>query len=110
MKKSPNLFVKILATVMKAFRVFTSKIGQFSNAVAKKMFKTQKEVSTNEITKPGQVFRINDEGMPHRDDPTNFGRLDVKMEVVMPKKLTEEQRDLVNKLFPGGNSRGREEL
>lgn len=47
-----------------------------------------------------QVFRIENEGMPHKDDPTLFGHLFVKVEVAMPKRLSSDQKALVEKLFP----------
>lgn len=57
------------------------------------------ELSSGDVTKPYQVFKISGEGMPYRDDPTQFGDLYVKMEVEMPKKLTKQQRDLFEQAF-----------
>jgi len=50
-------------------------------------------------TQPYQVFKIANEGMPFKDDPTQFGSLFVKAEVVFPNRFTEPQKKLVNELF-----------
>ena len=68
------------------------------------------ELKYKKVTSPGEVFRVNREGMPFKDDPTQFGNLFVKMEIVMPKgELNAEKRNLVEQLFPEKGS-GRTEL
>lgn len=47
------------------------------------------------ITRPFEVKRIADEGMPHHEVPSNFGDLYVKFNVVFPTSLTEEQKAFV---------------
>lgn len=57
------------------------------------------ELSTTTPTSPFQVFQIKEEGMPFRDDNTQYGHLYVKAEVVMPTRLTSAQKSLVEELF-----------
>lgn len=51
------------------------------------------------ITKPFQVIKVKNEGMPLRDDPSSFGDLYVKVEVVFPLQLTGDQYKAIEALF-----------
>jgi DnaJ-class molecular chaperone len=37
--------------------------------------------------------------MPFKDDPTQFGHLFVKAEVVFPNRFTEDQKKLIGQIF-----------
>lgn len=63
------------------------------------------EIETQGVTKPLQVIRIKDEGMPLRDDPQSFGNLYLKVEVVFPKKLNAEQKKMVDEMFSDVSAR-----
>jgi len=58
------------------------------------------ELKHSKPTQPFQTFRIDGEGMPHKDDPSQYGNLFVKAEVVMPGQLTSDQKALIQKVFP----------
>lgn len=58
------------------------------------------EISTDSVTQPFQIFQIKGEGMPLKDDPASFGDLYVKVEVVFPKQLTDNQFEKVEEVFP----------
>jgi len=63
------------------------------------------ELSTTDMTAHNQVYKIEGEGMPHRDDPSTFGALFVTIAVKFPdQKLTEDERSLLHKLFDSMNS------
>lgn len=49
-------------------------------------------------TQPGQTFRLRGQGMPHLRDSTQRGNLLVKMQVRLPRHLSERQRELVQEL------------
>ena len=49
-------------------------------------------------TQNGQVFRLSGQGMPHLDAPATKGDLLAMVKVVLPKDLTEEERQLFEKL------------
>ncbi|MBN2257721.1 MAG: J domain-containing protein [Anaerolineaceae bacterium] len=49
-------------------------------------------------TQPGQTFRLAGRGMPQLKNKTAHGNLFVKIKVVIPKQLTDKQRDLFEKL------------
>jgi len=44
------------------------------------------------VTHPGQVIRIQSEGMPMKDVPSQFGDLYVVVSVDFPDRLSEEDR------------------
>jgi DnaJ-class molecular chaperone len=56
-------------------------------------------VESNTVTKPFEVKRIEKEGMPVHNVPSERGTLHVKIEVDFPASLTQDQKDLVAKLF-----------
>lgn len=58
------------------------------------------EVTRTSITKPMSTKKIKGEGMPLHGTPSEFGDLVVKFEVVMPEKLTEEQKTALEAVFP----------
>ena len=45
-------------------------------------------------TQNGQTFRLSGRGMPHLNEPTRFGDLFVKVRVVVPRDLSQEERGL----------------
>ncbi len=49
-------------------------------------------------TQNGQTFRLSGRGMPHLNEPTRFGDLFVKVRVVVPRGLNEEERRLFRQL------------
>jgi curved DNA-binding protein len=51
-----------------------------------------------EGSQPGQVFRLQDRGMPKMRSPNSFGDLLAKLKVSIPEKLTAEERDLFEQL------------
>jgi len=57
------------------------------------------EIGTKSVTKPFQVFRIEGEGMPLRDDPASFGDLYVKVEVVFSQTLSGTQQEQLATIF-----------
>lgn len=63
------------------------------------------EIGTESVTRPFQVLRIKGEGMPQRDDPASFGDLYVKVEVLLPAELTEDQKQAVEGMFGAAPSR-----
>jgi DnaJ-class molecular chaperone len=45
-----------------------------------------------------QAFRLSGRGMPSLREPSNFGNLYAKLNVLIPDNLTEEERELFKKL------------
>ena len=52
------------------------------------------------VTQPFQVRKMDGEGMPHHNFPSQHGALHVKNIVDLPATLTAEQKDMIAKLFP----------
>jgi len=50
-------------------------------------------VSREVVTKPGEVVRVPNEGMPQHRDPSTFGDLFIEFSIKMPESLTQEQKD-----------------
>lgn len=63
------------------------------------------EIGTKSVTKPFQVFRIEGEGMPLRDDPASFGDLYVKVEVLFPQTLSGSQQEQLASVFAPASPR-----
>jgi len=57
-------------------------------------------VTLNGVTQTGKKFRIRGEGMPDRKNNGARGDLYVEVVVKLPAKLTDEQRQLVERAFP----------
>jgi len=57
------------------------------------------EIATKEVVQPFFVKVIKDQGMPVHNEPDTFGDMHVKFKVDLPKKLTEEDKVLLNKIF-----------
>jgi curved DNA-binding protein len=49
-------------------------------------------------TQPGQTFRLSKRGMPELKNPESQGDLFVRIKIKIPRDLTEEQRELFQKL------------
>jgi curved DNA-binding protein len=49
-------------------------------------------------TQPGQTFRLAGRGLPHLKKPESHGDLYAQIKVNLPRKLSQEQRDLFEKL------------
>lgn len=57
-------------------------------------------IAKTDVTKPGEILKIPEEGMPVHEYPTETGDLYVKFEIIMPKSVTEEQKEAFKKLLP----------
>ena len=67
----------------------TLKINTFSGKIA---------IKIPEGSQNGKQLRLRGKGMPVYDKPGQFGNLYVKLNVIIPDKLTRDQKELVNKL------------
>lgn len=56
-------------------------------------------VKRTSITKPSSTIRIKNEGMPKHNSPSDRGALHVKINVIFPTDLTEEQKSGFNSIF-----------
>ena len=68
-----------------------SKINHLDNHVV--------EFGKDGITKPGEVIKIEGEGMPVHNFPSQKGDLFVTITVAMPKSLNQKQREAISSLF-----------
>ena len=59
------------------------------------------KLEASEVTIPGQVFKVEKEGMPLFDHPDRTGDLYVTITVAFPRKLTQSQKDQISKQFKG---------
>lgn len=57
------------------------------------------KVEASEVTIPGQVFRIPNEGMPLFDHPDRSGDMYITVTVAFPGKLTQAHKEQVRKIF-----------
>jgi curved DNA-binding protein len=56
------------------------------------------KVKLKECTQPEEILRVKDKGMPNYENPNKHGDLFIKIKVNFPKKLSNEQRKLIQKL------------
>ncbi|CAK4673351.1 unnamed protein product [Aphanomyces euteiches] len=57
-------------------------------------------VAADGVTKPFEVRRIAEEGMPHHHVPSQHGDLYIQHNIRFPTQLTEAQKELVKRLLP----------
>lgn len=63
-----------------------------------KTFHGTKSIAIKEGTENGSTLRLRGLGMPKYENPSEFGDLYAKINVTMPKKLTEQEKDLFKQL------------
>jgi len=56
-------------------------------------------VTREEVTIPGQVIMVKDEGMPHHEYPSFKGNLYIEFSIKFPEALTPAQKQGLKKLF-----------
>ena len=56
-------------------------------------------ITRTTVTKPDQVLRVEGEGMPRHQMASERGTLFVKVIVDFPSQLTQDQRDMLSRLF-----------
>ena len=67
-------------------------------SVSVETLKGRIELTIPPETQNGQTFRLSGRGMPHLNEPTKFGDLFVKVRVLLPTGLNEEERGLFGQL------------
>lgn len=90
-RKHNDLHMDMVITLKEALLGFSKSFDHFDGH--------RVVVANSRITKPGEVKRIKDEGMPVKDVPSEHGDLFVKFQFKMPTDLTADQRALVAQLF-----------
>jgi len=61
-------------------------------------------VKKEDVTKPGEIIKIEGEGMPVLNYPSDTGNLYVEIGIKMPSKVTEEQKEAFKKLLGDNKS------
>jgi DnaJ-related protein SCJ1 len=56
-------------------------------------------VQRSDVTYPGQVMTIQDEGMPQHNVPSHRGVLDITFQIKFPNKLSSQQQEQLKKLL-----------
>eukprot|EP01100_Stratorugosa_tubuloviscum_P009217 TRINITY_DN3849_c0_g1_i1.p1 TRINITY_DN3849_c0_g1~~TRINITY_DN3849_c0_g1_i1.p1 ORF type:complete len:372 (-),score=134.38 TRINITY_DN3849_c0_g1_i1:124-1239(-) len=56
-------------------------------------------IERNEVTAPGFVLQIDNEGMPFHNFASQFGQLFVKFSIAFPTKITNEQKKVFEKIL-----------
>lgn len=96
-RRGNDLHMKTTITLREALLGFTKTVRHMDGHTL--------EITTSGVTQHLQVIKVKGEGMPLRDDPQSFGNLYVKVDVVFPKKISEERQKMVAKLLPETPSR-----
>eukprot|EP01097_Dermamoeba_algensis_P008252 TRINITY_DN542_c0_g1_i1.p1 TRINITY_DN542_c0_g1~~TRINITY_DN542_c0_g1_i1.p1 ORF type:complete len:243 (+),score=67.82 TRINITY_DN542_c0_g1_i1:544-1272(+) len=90
-RKGHDLYVKMTITLLEALTGFKRTLSHLD--------KRKVPVERTDITIPGYVMKISEEGMPHHDDPSTHGDLFVEFTVRFPTSLTEEQIKEIKRIF-----------
>jgi len=96
-RRGDDLHMTMQVSLREALLGWTQKVRHLDGHIV--------EFGTSSVTKPDQVFRVDGEGMPLRDDPASFGNLYVKAQIVFPKKLDSAQMEKLAEVFPEKASR-----
>jgi len=96
-RKLNDLHMKMKISLKEALLGFSRKIKHLDDHYV--------EFSTTDVTFPEQVYAIEGEGMPLRDDSSSFGKLYIKIEIEFPTKLSAKQKELVNQLSEHSTSK-----
>jgi len=91
-RKGDDLHMETSITLREALLGWTQKVRHLDGHMV--------VLKNNGVTKHQQVIMERGEGMPLRDDPASFGNLLVKVSVVFPSFLTDEQRESIAQIFP----------
>jgi len=83
-RRGKNLMVTIEITLREALLGWTRKLRHLDGHIV--------HLQTEAVTKPGQVIRIAGEGMPDKEDQSQYGDLDVVVKVVFPTSFTKGER------------------
>lgn len=91
-RKGNDLHMEMVISLKEALLGFSKSVDHFDGRKV--------VVSNSKITKPNEVKRIKEEGMPKKDIPSERGDLFVKFSLKMPSELTSQQKALVEQIFP----------
>jgi len=83
-RKGDDLYCHVSITLLEALVGFKKDITHVDDHVV--------TLQRSEVTPPGYVLAIPDEGMPHHNYPSQMGALYVTFEIIFPKSVTEEQK------------------
>lgn len=86
-----DLHYSLTVTLLEALIGFSKKIKHLDGHMV--------EIERKEVTKPGQIITIPEEGMPMHNFPSQTGQLYVEVTVKFPASITEEQREGFIKLL-----------
>jgi len=84
-RKGDDLYLQASISLLESLVGFTKSIKHLDGHIV--------EVSRTEVTKPGFVLTIEEEGMPQHNYPSQKGKLFVEFSVRFPTSLSQEQRD-----------------
>jgi len=83
-RNGDDLHMKMNISLLEALVGFTKIIKHLDGHDVK--------VKKDDVTKPGEVFVVEEEGMPHHNFPSQIGSLFIEFSIKMPVSLTEEQK------------------
>eukprot|EP01132_Coremiostelium_polycephalum_P006843 gene6843-8487_t len=90
-RSGDHLYYNMTITLLEALTGFSTEIEHLDgHKVA---------VKRDQVTKPGFILKINEEGMPHHSFPSQLGDLFVEFTVDFPTKINEEQKSIFKKVL-----------
>jgi DnaJ-related protein SCJ1 len=86
-----NLYTNMTISLLEALVGFTKTMKHLDGHIV--------TISKTDITKPGEIFSIKNEGMPHHNYPSQMGDLFITFSIQMPTSLTDKQKEEFKKLL-----------
>lgn len=90
-RQGDNLHFSLTISLLEALAGFNKKIKHLDGHTV--------DVIRTEVTKPGQIITIKEEGMPQHNFPSQTGDLHIEITVKFPTSVTEEQKEGFKKLL-----------
>jgi len=90
-RKGDDLYTNMNITLLEALIGFSK--------IIKHLDDHEVEINKSDITKPGEIIMITEEGMPHHSYPSQTGNLFIEFTIKMPASLTEEQKQVIKQIL-----------
>jgi DnaJ-related protein SCJ1 len=90
-RQGNDLYTKMNVSLLEALVGFSRRIPHLDGHKV--------QIDKQDITKPGEIIKISEEGMPYHEFPSQKGDLFVEFSIKMPTSLTEEQKQAFKTLL-----------
>lgn len=90
-REGNNLYITIPVTLEEAWCGCEKVIDTLNN--------TSLKFNIKELTEDGKILQLTNKGMPLMENPNQFGNLYVEVKYIVPKKITQKQKELLKEFY-----------